>query len=291
MEREFWKAVVLRLPHELAESFIGRLAGRTTGVESTPAGERDILLKLFLLPEQAAEAMEEATRFIVDSGLGRQHCGLHLEIVEDGHWVEKFQAKLKPFALGQRFTVYPAGEPAGGSSRIPLLLVPGRAFGTGEHPTTRLCAERLERLVLAGGRWLDLGCGTAVLAIVAHHCGAGEVVAIDDDPEAIDVAAAVLAANGLAGKIAIECRTLEHGAEERFDGIVANISQPFLVEHARALADALDADGRLVCSGFLENDREEVEGALARAGLEITGRDSSAGWSVVVATRTAGSQR
>ncbi len=283
MEEAVWKAAVLHLPPELEEPFIGRLAGRTTGVMSTPTEDGRILLRLFVHPDGIDEAMEVAGRFLAESGLEGCGCDLHVESVDDGRWVERFQSSLKPFPLGQRFMVYPSGAVGSGSSRIPLLLIPGRAFGTGEHPTTRLCAEWLERLVGAGERWLDLGCGTAVLAIVAHHCGAKEILAIDNDPEAIEVAAAVLGANGLSGRIALECRSIRGPAEERFDGIVANISSPFLVANAAALSAALKPEGRLLCSGFLAEDLAEAKEALEGCGLNITGCETSEGWAVLAA--------
>jgi ribosomal protein L11 methyltransferase len=291
MEEALWKAAVLRLPRELEDAFIGRLAGHTTGVISTPTEDGNILLNLFLRPDGIAQALEEAGRFLAESGLCGGGCGLHVESIQDGHWVERYQASLEPFPLGERFTVYPRGGQSGVSSRIPLLLLPGRAFGTGEHPTTRLCVEWLESMVLPGERWLDLGCGTAVLAIVAHHCGAKEILAIDNDPDAIEVAASVLRANGLAGRIALECRSIREQAEERWDGIVANISSPFLVEQAAALSAALKPEGRLLCSGFLVEDLAEVGGALAGSGLEIAGRSTSDGWVVMVAMKAAGSPR
>jgi ribosomal protein L11 methyltransferase len=222
MEESFWKAAVLRLPPDLEEDFLGRLAGRTTGVISTPTEDGLLELRLFVRPDELEQAIEEAGKFLVDKGIEEGSRALHVETVEDGKWVERYQASLKPFPLGERFMVHPGGEVDGGSQRTPLLLVPGRAFGTGEHPTTRLCAEWLERLVVPGGRWLDLGCGTAILAMIAHHCGAGEVLATDNDPEAIAVAAAVLSANGLEGGIALECRSVPDEQAERWDGIVVN---------------------------------------------------------------------
>ena len=87
-----------------------------------------------------------------------------------------------------------APEPAG---KLNIRLVPGRAFGTGEHPTTRLCRRVLEQRVRRGRRWLDLGGGSGILTTVSLLLGASEVVCADTDPEAVSVAREVLEANGL----------------------------------------------------------------------------------------------
>src|SRR5213075_275452 len=102
-----------------------------------------------------------------------------------------------------------AGPDARGGEREPIVLVPGMAFGTGEHETTRLCAAALERLVVPGSRWLDVGTGTGILAIVAARCGATKVVAVDNDPEAAHVALEVVRRNGLEDSIEVLEGSLE----------------------------------------------------------------------------------
>ncbi len=189
----------------------------------------------------------------------------------------------------------PGAEPAG---RIPIRLVPGRAFGTGEHPTTRICAELLEQLVRRGSRWLDLGCGTGILALVAAHCGARQVTAVDHDPEAVALAGEVVRANGMSGTIRTVCGTAasvvgarepepeEEEEEEEdgpWDGMVANIGRSFFTTHADDLASLLVAGGTLIASGFLEEDRRGVADALNAAGLRVERTATSSEWSAIVA--------
>ncbi len=279
-----WNAIVLQVPEAAAEELVGSLLHYTRGVQFDDAIDGDCRLSIYLRaaidPDDAAEATRLA---LLGAGLDVAACRLRLEQVEDGHWVERYQESLKPFPLGSRFTVFPSGvvEP---TERDPLVLVPGRAFGTGEHPTTQLCSEMLEELVTAGSRWRDVGCGTCVLSIVARRCGAAEVIAIDSDEDAIEVAREVLEANGVDGV------TLQHAdggsdASETPDGIVANIGAPFFRESIGELARTLPAGGWLIASGILAEDLSDLTPRFVAAGLSperVVTRDP---WAVIVARK------
>jgi len=207
--------------------------------------------------------------------------------VPDGRWVESYQESLRPFALGRGFLVCPASLPTESGDRRPLRLVPGRAFGTGEHPTTRQCVERLESLVRPGDRWLDLGCGTGVLSLVIRFCGASSVLGLDVYPEAVAVARVVLAAKGAPDGVRFEQGTLEARSAPAMDGIVCNVSASLLVERAADLAACIRPGGLLVASGFLvAEDEEEVRRALEAGELRALDHGSDDGWAVSVLQRT-----
>ena len=175
------------------------------------------------------------------------------------------------------------GVPAG--RRIPIRLVPGRAFGTGEHATTQLCAEQLERQVVRGSRWLDLGCGTGLLCIVAAGCGAGEVLALDVDPEAVRVARAVLRDNRPSARVVLALGSLETAATRLWDGIVVNINVAFLLGAAASLAARLEAGGWLIASGFLVDDVPALLDTFGRAGLSEHRRLERRSWAALVLQR------
>jgi ribosomal protein L11 methyltransferase len=207
-----------------------------------------------------------------------------VERVEDRHWVETFQASLRPFELGERFRVHPEGgdrPPVPCDGRHPVLLVPGQAFGTGEHPTTRMCAGMLERHVRPGASWVDLGCGTAILSVVAHHCGAAEVRALDNDPHAVQVAREVLAANGLADRVRASLGSIAEAGSRSWDGVVANIELPFFLAENRHLAALLRPGGRLIASGFLGRDAGDVKGAFEEAGLTGVEQTLDGPWAAI----------
>jgi ribosomal protein L11 methyltransferase len=285
-----WSALVLELPPHLGEEITGCLAGRILGAEHLHLPGGLTRTKLFLrAPSRADRAMEETRRLLRGFGLHPEACRLRLECIDDDDWVERYQAALHPIDLGRRFVVLPGGEGPVSPTREPILLTPGRAFGTGEHATTQLCAEALERRVREGSRWFDLGCGTGILGIVAVHCGAAEVLAVDRDSEAIDVATEVLDANGLAGRIRLRRGSIEQGGGRRWSGIVANIHAPFFHERAAALSGALLPGGLLIASGFTGEQAAEIAVSLEGAGLRGIETRERGPWAVWVGRLADGS--
>ncbi len=283
-----WFAVAASVPETLADEIAPALAVAGLGVEIEATGVgRSRLRAYFSVPEAASAAERAAVLALAAHGLDPSACGLRVEPVADGRWAERYQASLRPFPLGTRFLVVPGGDAAPGPGRTPLHLGPGMAFGTGEHPTTRLCAEALEREVRAGSRWLDLGCGTGILSLVAAHLGARAVTALDVDPEAAGVAREVVRVNGLDGVVAVVAGSLPLAAAERFDGVAANIASSFFLSRAGAIADVAAPGCTLVASGFLEEDLPEIEAALAAAGFRPERRHLDRPWAALTARRGA----
>jgi ribosomal protein L11 methyltransferase len=244
------------------------------------------LLRIYLdSPGQATAAVAALERLLGRSGLDPGECGIRVEAVADGRWAERYQASLQPFGIGSRFEVHPAGAVSGNGELLPLLLIPGRAFGTGEHATTRLCAAMLERHVRRGSRWLDLGCGTALLAMIAHHCGASRLLALDNDPEAIEVAEAVLDANRLSNEIELRLGSLDECPDSAWDGIVVNISGFFSSPATDLLYSSLAPGGILIASGFSREEAGEIEGRFLQAGFRSGGIMSEQDWAMIVASK------
>lgn len=283
--RRRWDALGLTLPSGDADEVCGLLAPITVGVEFCPAPDDRIRLKVYLRGDAVDGARDFAAAVLERYGIDPATCDPRIETVEDGRWVERYQAQLVPFDLGERFTVLPSGAGVVPRGRRGLRLVPGRAFGTGEHPTTQLCAAQLERRVRQGSRWLDLGCGTAILAIVARLSGAAHVLALDDDPDAVEVAREVLAGNGVAEGIEVRGGSIGDLGSQTFDGIVVNISAPFFLDSAAGLASHLAPAGVLIASGFIRETAPVVEAALVSSGLHVQERGSREPWVMLVAGR------
>jgi ribosomal protein L11 methyltransferase len=156
-----------------------------------------------------------------------------------------------------------------------LWLDPGLAFGTGNHETTRLCVERL--VVCAeehgtGGRVIDAGCGSGILALSAALLGYRDVLGFDNDPEAVRVSGENAALNGLTGKVRFETADLESGLVGRqADLLLANIQADVLLRYAAVLTGAVAPGGSLILSGILAGENAQV-----RAGFE----QAAPGWSV-----------
>ena len=284
-----WLRLSAKVPDAVDDEIAAVLGSGSLGVEVAPAGPGMSELRIYLGPAEDASAWRARAADVLSAhGLPADPSRLSIDPVADERWVERWQASLAPIPLGARFVVTPAAGEPDAAGREPIRLIPGMAFGTGEHETTRLCAAGVERSVTPGARWLDLGTGTGVLAIVAARCGASRVLAVDSDPEAAAVAVEVVARNGAAGVVEVRVGSLAAVGGETFDGIVANIQSSFFIAHAPALVSALAEGAVLLASGFLEEDAPEVARAFDAAGLRISAPIVEGPWVLLTARRGEG---
>lgn len=274
------------VPAALEDEIASVLGGGSLGVEVAPAGAGQSAVRVYLGAADDTEAWRaRAERILAGHGLSTAEAPVTVTPVADERWVERWQAALAPLPIGERFVVLPGDGLTAPPGREPIRLVPGMAFGTGEHPTTRMCAAALERLVRPGERWLDLGTGTGILALVAARCGAARVLAVDLDPEAARVAAEVVAANGAEARVEVRAGSLYAASSERFEGIVANVQSSFFLREAESLAAAIVPGGALVASGVLEEDLDEIVPRLRAHGLDEEGVAIEAPWACLTARR------
>ena len=182
-------------------------------------------------------------------------------------WEEAWKAHFQPLRIG-RLVVRPTWQEVEvAEGDIVLTLDPGLAFGTGHHPTTRMCLEQLERRVEPGMRILDLGTGSGLLSQAALLLGAEWALALDTEADAIRASRRNLKAAGLSRRVRIARGTLPHPEASGLDLTVANISAKVLVELAGDLVETLRPDGTLVASGVLEERGDEVRDAMLAAGF------------------------
>ena len=180
--------------------------------------------------------------------------------------------------------VEPPPSPADGRRRD-VVIDPGRAFGHGAHPTTRLVLAALDELVAGGERVLDVGCGSGVLAVAALALGAGTAVGVDTDPAAVAATYRNAARNGVSVRLAVVGDVGElavHDASGRgpgaYDLVVANMLRPDLEAVAPAVAAALAPVGTAVLSGALVDQRADVEATYGAVGLAPVGERVEDGW-------------
>jgi ribosomal protein L11 methyltransferase len=203
-------------------------------------------------------------------------------------WVAKVKRELAPVTAG-RFFLYGSHDadkvPEGA---VPLLIEAAMAFGTGHHGTTQGCLRAFDALLSAGldhGPVLDVGCGTAVLAMAAARVLDTTVVASDIDPVAVEVAEANLAANGMAGQVrCLEATGLDHPeilAAGPYAVIFANILKGPLVDLAPSIVAALARGGHVILSGLLNEQGSEVINAYQEAGLSLVSRDEIGEWTTL----------
>ncbi len=177
-----------------------------------------------------------------------------VEDVAEQNWVQLTQSQFDPIRVSERLWIVPSWHESPDPKAINLILDPGMAFGTGSHPTTRLCLEWLERNVGAGCSVLDYGCGSGILAIAAARLGAGHVAGVDIDPQAVEAANANAERNGVTALFA-DSATPVAG---EYDVVVANILSNPLRVLAPAICAHVRSGGRLALSGILREQADEI---------------------------------
>jgi len=202
--------------------------------------------------------------------------------VAEEDWVRNTQAQFGPIEIARGFFVVPSWVEPPDPAALNLRLDPGLAFGTGSHPTTRLCLEWLRESIVGGESLLDYGCGSGILAIAAAKLGAGRVTGVDLDPQAIVASRANAAANGVAARFD-EPDRLGPGT---YGIVVANILANPLLLLAPALAARVAPHGRIALSGILEAQASDVAAAYA-PWFTLAPSRASEGWVLLTATRTA----
>ncbi|PKO45943.1 MAG: 50S ribosomal protein L11 methyltransferase [Betaproteobacteria bacterium HGW-Betaproteobacteria-4] len=177
-----------------------------------------------------------------------------VEMVEEQNWVQLTQLQFDPIRVSERLWIVPSWHETPDPAAVNLILDPGMAFGTGSHPTTRLCLEWLERNVTDGCTVLDYGCGSGILAIAAARLGAGRVAGVDIDPLAVDAARANAERNGVVALFADSAMPVAG----EYDVVVANILSNPLRVLAPAICAHVRSGGRLALSGILREQAEEI---------------------------------
>lgn len=195
------------------------------------------------------------------------------EEVADQDWVRLTQSQFEPIRVSERLWIVPSWHQAPDPQAIVLVLDPGMAFGTGSHPTTRLCLEWLERQVLPGMSMLDYGCGSGILAIAAARLGAGDVIGVDIDPQAVIAARNNAEENGVCARFQDSANEL-HG---QFDLVVANILANPLKVLAPLISAHVRRGGSLALSGILFEQADELIAAYTPY-LELRIVDTRDGW-------------
>lgn len=218
---------------------------------------------------------------------------LQVRRLAEEDWAEAWKKFFYVQRIGERVVIKPTWrEYQAAPHEVVLELDPGMAFGTGLHPTTRMCLRACERFVSEGMRVLDVGTGSGILALAAAKLGAASVVALEVDPVAADVARKNVALNGMGGLISVYQGSLERlnevdGGNSRFDLVLANIIASVIVHLAQGLHDALAPEGRLVASGIIADRELEVRDALEATGLDVEEVVTEGDWRAMVCRRGA----
>jgi ribosomal protein L11 methyltransferase len=279
-----WTEVVIEIEREHAEALsdalmeAGALSVSVEDADEGTADEKPLFGEPGMIPTEAAwdrSRVVALTDVDADQGaiVAEAADAINLSVapkfttrpVGDADWVRLTQSQFEPIHIGTNIWVVPSWHDAPDPDALVLELDPGLAFGTGSHPTTRLCMEWLEAHPAPGKTVLDYGCGSGILAMVARKLGAGEVAGVDIDPQAIESARANAGRNGVEEIeffVPDEFAASNH-AQQRYDTVVANILSSPLKLMAPMLSGRVAPGGSLVLSGVLERQAEEVAAAYA----------------------------
>lgn len=243
------------------------------------------------LPEKKYE-LDEALWYL---GRIRPLPAAETRIIEDQNWAEAWKQHYQPVPIGSRLLIVPAWMDAEDPGRLPIRIDPGMAFGSGTHPSTQLCLEILENLsqFYADARnpvWsaIDLGCGTAILAIAALKLGASRALAVDTDPEAVAAAGRNAEVNRETGRLQLglgslaEIRAGKYGIS-RAQVVLVNILAPVIKRlFSEGLEELLAEGGRLVLAGILAEQGTEVDTTARERGLVLRERRQIEDWVALV---------
>ncbi len=239
---------------------------------------RSRIVALFQTKEQAAEAQQllQVQDFFEGCSI------LGVAEVEDQDWVRITQSQFAPVDITEDFWIVPSWHEPPAAAKHCIRLDPGLAFGTGTHPTTRMCLRWIARNVDAANppaRVLDYGCGSGILAIGAAKFGAKDIVAVDIDPAAVESTVV----NAVANEVKLNAG-LPDKAEGEYDVVLANILATPLKVLAPLLCSHVKAGGSLVMAGILERQEDELKAAYAPwVQLEVSDRED--GWILMTARR------
>ncbi|MGO9607231.1 MAG: 50S ribosomal protein L11 methyltransferase [Candidatus Binataceae bacterium] len=206
--------------------------------------------------------------------------GVHT--IADPGWATMWQERFNPFPIGERFLIVPPWNRKPMPGRIALAIKPGRAFGTGHHPSTAGALRAIEELFANRTRFetaLDVGTGSGVLAFAMVALGVGCVTAIDVDADALENARENAKLNSMSAEIRFATTPIEQ-VRGRFDLITANILRSVLIAMAPTLMKRLKRDGRLVLGGILASEASEV--IRGYRPLRVAGSKRSRGWATLV---------
>lgn len=202
------------------------------------------------------------------------------ERIAEQNWVQLTQSQFDPIRVSERLWIVPSWHQAPDPDAIILVLDPGMAFGTGSHPTTRLCLEWLERSVTRGASILDYGCGSGILAIAAAKLGAGDVLGVDIDMQAVSAAKDNAKRNEVSARFDDSAKDIRG----QFDIVVANILSNPLKALAPAICGHIAAGGKLALSGILVEQTDDLIAAYAPY-IALSVADTRDGWVCLAGSR------
>ena len=228
--------------------------------------------------------IEKLKEYGLDYGSG----AITIDNVREDDWANNWKQFYKPTKIGDKIVIKPEWEeytPSEGD--IVVELNPGMAFGTGNHETTSMCVENLEKYVDNESTVFDIGCGSGILGIVAAKLGAKKVIGIDIDEVAVEVSKENIEKNQVSDKMSVLKGNLADDISDDIkpDLVVANIMADIVILLSKDVSKSLKKDGIFISSGIIHAKIEEVSNALINNGFEIIDVQKKGEWSCIIAKK------
>ncbi|MCR5610692.1 MAG: 50S ribosomal protein L11 methyltransferase [Clostridiales bacterium] len=245
------------------------------------------------IEEKVRASMAELKTIEPEIGIDLGTLAVETKEVDEEDWANNWKAYFKPISVGDKLIVCPTWEKAEDTGdRAVLRIDPGMAFGTGNHHTTRMCLELIEKYMKKGASVIDIGCGSGILSASAVLMGAEDAVAIDVDPVATKVAAETAELNGIdlmkytvyTGDVLTDKQIREAVTKKKFDVVLANIVANVIIALAPLVPKLMHRDSVFISSGIIDDRLDDVVAALEENGLKVNEIRVGDDWRAIEAT-------
>lgn len=249
---------------------------------------------VYLADTMAAQIKLEQIRQQIDQVNHMGLCRMHIDVdsFKDEDWVNNWKRFFQPIPVGENLLIAPVWEDPIETNRMLLRIDPGMIFGTGAHITTQLCLSLLEKLVQPGDAFLDLGCGSGILSILALQLGAASALGVDIDSGAKKVVARHALINGLEtepeviiGDLFMDEDVIGRVCHNQYDLVAANIVADVIIKLLPLVKRCLKPGKLFICSGIIDDRAEEVKSALTEAGFAVFNQYEQKEWTAFATRR------
>lgn len=241
-----------------------------------------VLIHIYIKPQ--VNPVE--VRAFLDERLDSAEIPHEIELVlkDEDEWLNNWRQYYQPIEVGEKLLIQPIfKEQVASGQRTVIKIEPGLAFGTGNHESTRLCLEAVEKYTKPDMRVLDVGCGSGILGIASLLLGAHQAVGVDIDATAVRIANENATLNSVEGKFTVHCGDLTEKAEGKYDLVLANIVADVIIKLTDNIKDYMTEDAVFVMSGIIDTREGDVLKALEKNGFDIIERKPENGWLCLVA--------
>jgi ribosomal protein L11 methyltransferase len=284
-----WRELTVPLPAGADSALVEALFQLCDEAGAPGAAAEDEAVVTYFPDDQRAASVADHLRASLAALAERVDCGplaLRESTIEETDWAEAWKQYFRPRRVGRRIITCPSWEEAPAQpGDVVITLDPGQAFGTGDHATTRMTLELLERRLAPGQTVYDIGTGSGILAIAALKLGASHVVATDLDPVCARAARENLCRNGVADRASLVLADGLDCLRRPADLILTNIVSAMLVRLAPAAARLLRPGGTWLASGMIRDNERDVARAIDSAGMRLVERLEEDEWVAVAASR------